>query len=416
MKNKRKNSNYKINFEAEKNAKKANGKKFLITFVCIFLSIVILTAIIVGVVGIVNDRNAVVKYDGVSLTEAELNYFVSYCKYDILKNNKNYSDTPEFWDSKTAYGTKYSEILAYSTEKYIRELVIMNYIFDKYSRLTSEDKRIIDEAVDEVYNFWMGSDKDKFNQQSELNGFTYSDYHGIVTKIYKYSKAYQAFSLANGERITNDETLCNEYYSQYSKVKLLFINTEKDYKYDENGKRVVENNKYVYVDVSPEEKAKREADIALIRDAIKLSGSGSEFAITEEMMSNYIEKYPSPYGAKDKNGFYLHKNASYTSWFASDSDSMIVNEARFMEVGSYREVETDNGVCFVYRMPIDVTDKAFLDTSSDSCFLDFYKGVIYNEFEKTVLELSDGVEIREAYSNIDLTKISKLNEIFLPRT
>ena len=73
------------NFEAEKNAKKANGKKFLITFVCIFLSIVILTAIIVGVVGIVNDRNAVVKYDGVSLTEAELNYFVSYCKYDILK-------------------------------------------------------------------------------------------------------------------------------------------------------------------------------------------------------------------------------------------------------------------------------------------------------------------------------------------
>ena len=64
MKNKKKNSNYKINFEPKKKEKKNKGKVFLITFVCIFLALVIIAGLIFGISAAIKNKKAVVKYDG----------------------------------------------------------------------------------------------------------------------------------------------------------------------------------------------------------------------------------------------------------------------------------------------------------------------------------------------------------------
>ncbi len=419
MKNKKKNGNYKISFESQKNAKKATGNKFLITFVCIFLAIVLTIGIIVGVVSAVKNRNAAVKYKDAMLTEAELSFFASYCKYDLLAKYKNQGavDTPEFWSSKCPVASSYGALLEYNTKRYVSQMVVLNYIFDRYSRLTSADKEEIKKAVNEIFVYRMESDEQKFNEEAEANGFTYSDYHGIVTKIYKYNKAYKAFYAANASSMTNDANACLDYYGEYSKVKLLFINTEKDYKLDSEGKRVVENNAFVYTELSEEEKAKRLADAEIIRQAIKNYEIDASGQINDTMLADYIAKYPSPYGAKDKNGFYLHENSSYTAWLGNEQ-KMVVNEALYMEIderGGYKEVKTEQGVCFIYKMPINVNDGAYLDASSDSCFLDFFDGVVSNEFENTVLELIEEVELREAYEALDLVKIAQLNHLFIPR-
>ncbi len=419
MKNKKKNGNYKISFGTEQNAKKSAGNKFLITFVCIFLAIVLVVGIIVGVVSATKNRNAAVKYKDSTLTEAELSFFASYCKYDLLAKYKSQGavDTPDFWSSKCPIASSYGELLKYNTKRYVSQMVVLNYIFDKYSRLTSSDKEEIEKAVNEIFVYRMDSDEQKFNEEAEANGFSYSDYYGIVTKIYKYNKAYQAFYAANASSITNDANVCLDYYGEYSKVMLLFINTEKDYKLDENGKRIVENNAFVYTELSEEEKAKRLADAETVRQAIKNYEIDASGQINDTMLADYIAKYPSPYGAKDKNGFYLHENSSYTAWLGNEQ-KMVVNEALYMEIderGGYREVKTEQGVCFIYKMPINVTDGAYLDASSDSCFLDFFEGVVSNEFENTVLELIEEVELREAYEALDLVKIAQLNHLFIPR-
>lgn len=417
MKKKKKNGNYKNNFEDVKNAKKAAGNKFLITFICIFLSIVLITGIIVGVVSFSKNKKAAVKYGSTTLSEAEISFFASYCKYDLLVKYKNSGaeDTLAFWNSKCPVATTYGELLKYNTKKYISQMVVMNYLFDKYSRLTAKDKEEIEIIANEILKYRFDGDESKFNEEAELNNFTYSDFYGIVTKIYKYNKAYQAFYAANSKSISNDLELCLDYYGEYSKVKLLFINTEKDYKLDENGKRVVENNKFVYVDLSEDIKAEREADIKLIRNAIDGYNQDADFQISESMLDTYIAKYKSPYGIKDQNGFYLHENASYTAWLANEHKS-VVNEAIYgMIPGEYKEIKTEQGVCFVYKMPINTSDGAYLDASEDSCFLDFFDGAVLNEFDDLVIELTEKVELREAYEDLDLIKLPQLNNLFIPR-
>ena len=416
MKNKKKNSNYKINFEANKNAKKASGNRFLISFVCIFLAIVLIIGIVVGISAAIKNKKAAVKYSGESLTEAELSFFAAYCKYDLLTKYKNQGavDTEEFWNSKCPIASSYAELLKYNTKRYVSQIVVLNYLFDKYSRLTKADKEEIEKAVNEIYVYRMDSDEEKFNTEAEANGFTYSDYYGIVTKIYKYNKAYQAFYGANAESIKSDADKYLSYYAEYSKVKLLFINTEKDYKLDSEGKRVTENNKFVYTELDADTKAEREADAALIREAINGYNADGDLQISEAMLDSYIAKYKSPYGVKDQNGFYLHEDSSYTAWLGNEHN-LVVNAALYMNAGEYREEKTELGVCFIYKMPINTQDTAYLDASSDSCVLDFFEGVVSNEFEDTVVDLCEEVELLEAYEALDLIKLPQLNYLFIPR-
>ena len=416
MKTKKKNSNYKIKFETEKNQKKAAGNKFLITFVCIFLAIVLTIGIIVGVTFAVNNRNAAVKYKDVSLSEAELAFFAGYCKYDLISKYKGSGavDTVDFWNTKYLGNLTYGELLKANTKRYVSQVVVFNYLFDKYSRLSSNDKKEIEAAVNEIFVYRMENSEEKFNEEANLCGFSYDDYYGIVTKMYKYNKAYAAFYNANASAISSDLEACLDYYSEYSKVKLLFINTEKDYKFDENGSRVTSNNEFVYVELSEEEKAKRLADAQIIRSAIANYGTDESGQINDAMFASYIEKYPSPYGVKDSKGFYLHEGASYTTWLGAQ-ESDVVKAAIEMYVGEYREVKTETGVCFIYKEYFDKNDGAYLDTSADSCFLDFYDGVVGSEFEKLVIELTAEVELRESYEALDLIKHSQLNYLFIPR-
>ena len=58
---------------------------------------------------------------------------------------------------------------------------------------------------------------------------------------------------------------------------------------------------------------------------------------------------------------------------------------------------------------------AYLDTSAESCFLDFYRGLVMNEFEKDVVEISEAVELRDAYFKIDLITHPAINHDLIPR-
>lgn len=416
MKSKKKNSNYKIKFEPEKKVKKPKGKVFLITFVCIFLSLVLIAGIIITAVSISRDRKTVAKYQGATLTEAELKFFASLCKYDFLATWSKYgaADTPEFFNSSCPVAKNFGELLEFKTKQFITQIVAGNYIFDKYSRLTDSDKTEIEKIVNDTFVYRFDSSEEKFNEEALKFGFSYDEYKGIITKFYKYTRSYTAFYAANYQTMTQDEALCASFYSEYSKVKLLFINTEKDYKYDSTGTRITEGKNFVYSKITGEEKEKRLADAELIRQAIAKYGTDESGQISDTMFENYVSKYPSPYGSKDQNGFYLHDNASYTAWLKNEQ-LMVVNEALLMEPGTYKEVKTEQGVCFIYKDKIDVSDFAYLDTSSESCFLDFFQGLVKNEYEKLLLEIADKVELREAYNNLDLIAHPKLNNLLVPR-
>ena len=81
---------------------------------------------------------------------------------------------------------------------------------------------------------------------------------------------------------------------------------------------------------------------------------------------------------------------------------------------SIKEIEV-SFYAFIYKMAIDTSDGAYLDTSAGSCFSDFYADAASESFDAMVSVLLEDVEVRDAYSEIDLIKNPALNYNFVPR-
>ena len=404
MKGKRKNSNYKISFDKEKQNKKSKGSRFVIIFVCVFLALVITVGAVVGIVAGIRDRNTVVKYKGVRLTQEEVNFIASYCKYDLLsklsKNGVKVEDTAEFWNTKCIYAENYGELLKYNTKQMMKQIVAANYVFDTYASLSDEDKRAIKNVAEREVLEKFDGDEEKLNEAALKCGFSKSDLSEIFTKIYKYEMAYNAFFSANSASIKADEKAAKDFYLQYSRVKLIFIREQYDYKLDENGEHELDDEGNAkLVEISEEEKAKRKADITKLTNAVLDYQNDGELPITPQLFEEYLEKYPSGYQNKDENGFYLHENASNTKELATFYPD-VITEALYMEQG-FSYAETNLGVCFIYKMPVDDTIAPYLDTSEDSCFLDFFSNLVANEFGDVMVELAEGVELGEGFTGMD---------------
>ena len=416
MKKKRKNSNYKINFEAEKQTKKIQGNKFLLIFVCIFLAIVVLVGSIVGISSAVKNANAAVKYKGVIITKEEASFFASYYKNQMLsnltKNGVDASDTEEFWNSKCPVADNYGELLKYNTREYIKQIAVANYIFDKYDSLSRSEKNEIKIATEEILTYRAEGDKDNFDSQTEKFGFSYSDFEGIVEKLYKARMADVAVFGSDGSRVANEEDLCKIYYSEYSRVKLLFIRTDKEFKLDEDGNRIVEDGKDVMVDLSEEEKQLRLADVATIREAILGLENDGSIQMSATMFETYLKKYPSGDDAKDLKGYFFHKNSSYTKEFSTALPE-VTKASMEMEVGTFKEVSTSAGICFIYKMPIDTDDLLYLD-SKNACFSDFLPDAATASFDAMVTVFMEDVEVKELYNEINIISLP-YNSTFVPR-
>ena len=87
---------------------KKNDKKLLI-FICIFMSVVIITGAIFGTVYAVRNANAALEYNGVRMSGGVARYFSSYAKALYLNSEladvEGAADTEEFWNTPEM-GTK----------------------------------------------------------------------------------------------------------------------------------------------------------------------------------------------------------------------------------------------------------------------------------------------------------------------
>ena len=419
MKKKRKNSNYKANFELEAQAKGGNQNKLLIGFIAAFLALVLIVGLIFGVRAIVRDRNSVLKYDGEYLTEAEVSFFASYYKKqlmtDLSKKGISAVDTEDFWNtSYMPVARTYGDYLKTETEKYLKNIIVANRIFDKYDYLSREEKKEIKRAAEEILAYRAGNDVDKFNEEAGKYGFTYDDFEGIVTKLYKANSAKSAVFGTNSSKILTETELCDTYFGEYSKMKLIFIRVDKEFVLDENGNRVTEEGKDVMRDLTAEEILERENDIAAIRSAIEALENDGDRAMSAEMFEIYLKKYGSGDDYKDTNGYFFHRSSSYTQEFAEEFPE-IVDAASYMATGSFLELGTSVGTCFVYKMPFNTSDRNYLDTSEENnCFTDFYTDAASASFIAMLDAFSKDVEFSDAYLEFDFIKLP-YNTDYVPR-
>lgn len=396
--------------------KKRNRKKILLTIVCIFLGLVLVFGITLGIMIGVKNARAVVYLDGATLETQEASFFAAYYKYRFITEyaSKGAYDGEDFWNSKFDENTTYGELLSKGTLEYLKSVLVTSYLFDSYSSLSQADEIRIDKAVSEVLDYKAGGSEERFNEMAAGYGFDFDGFKSAAKIYYKSTEAFERIYGKGGANMMSFPEECVEFFDNYSHVKLLFIRTNDRFILDQNGNRIPdENGNDSKAELTDKEKAERQALINTIRTSIKAYAEDSD--TVAQMSPSYFNSLLSLHDEGDEtkhnSGYYFSESSAYSREFAGAYPE-IVKKSLKMDKNSYAELEYDGGVCFIYKY--ENTEGAFMDTSDEGFFSDFYTLAAASSFTDAVSELTGEVAVKEKYGEIDVFAL-KYNYDLIPR-
>ena len=360
------------------------------------MSCVLIVGIIFGAIGIVKNARAAMKYKGVYISDGGANYLASSYKYDFMSTLSKMGiecyDSEYFWQKEGEDGKTWGEILQENTEAYLKRVIIGSYLFDKNTRLTKDDKAVIEKAVNEVIEYRIDGGRDGFDALADEIGFTLKDFEEAVTMLYKYEMAQTVVFGYDGSALSDGSFSgeCDGYFeSAYSRVKLMFIRTDGELVTDpETGKEELSE----YDDVT---RAEVEAKIEYIRLLIANTESGAVAEqMNEEAFDWYITNEYSTGTVNDTEGYYFSSESAYSLEFAKDAGD-VVRLALSIDVGEYAECEVDFGVCFIYKCPLEAG--AYDRITIAHFFEDFYANAASYIYLQSVDAYLDDVAVKVKY-------------------
>jgi len=407
---------------AKKTKKKNNHKqvaekpkrKFLLIFVCIFVAIVVVLGAVLGMISSIKKANAVVSYRGVTMDEETASFFVTYYKNEYMKSltaeGIYNEDTLGFWNKDSGNGKTYGQILKEGTREFISQILVTNYLFDKYGELSEQERDLISDAAEATLEYKAGGSKGNFDEAVAEFGFSYSSFKDAARMLYKAAMAESIFCGENSENMKNYPDMIDDYISEFSHVKLLFIRTDKTYVLDEEGKRVTEaGGAYKMRELTDAEREERKLLIKEIDSYIAAIGTG-EAAMGKDMFEEYVKNHDEGDASMHSSGYYFHTDSAFSNAYAA-SFGDITSKAYEMKIGSFAKAEEDFGVCYIYKYEPDSKDVE-LD-ALENCFSDFYTNLARRFFASTVAEYVDSVEYKSAFDEIDILALP-YNYDFIP--
>ncbi len=387
----------------EDTTKKPKKNKFLLIFICIFLSLVLLFGAGLGITTAVLNSNAVVRYGSCRIDRGEARYLAAYYKgvyiRSLVADGVSAYDTPYFWNSEAENGKTHLQNLKESFGDYLSYLVITNTIFDDNSSLGKADRKIIERTSKQILSSSNADTKEKFNAQFKPYGYGYADFLDALEIIYKSEGAINALYGLDGEMLREMDDECNEYLDEYAHTYLIFIRRNTAFIVDGEGNRVPDKNGNDSMrDLTEEEKAQREEMINTLRTYI------AEDRMSAETLRYYLERSDGDKSMHLK-GYYFNENAEATKDFAEVFPE-IVSKAYEMRIGEYAEVECPeiDGVCFIYKD--EAVRGAYLDTE-DPFFSDFYKNATAYLFPRLIEDMEEEVIFGKNFDKLDLLSIPK---------
>ena len=406
----------------QKNNKvKVKKNRFLLIFVCIFVSLAVVLGATLGIISAIKNRNAIISYGGVTMNEEVASYFATRYKTSFMSKIQGSEDSPGFWNSKDESGKTYGELLTIECEDYLRQIVIANYLFDRYSKLSRDEKNYIEETAEYTLDAFFDGNKDKFNEAASVYGFSYSSYCDAVKMYYKAKSAMSVVCGTDGENLKGNTEVEEEYLSEYSCVRLLFIRTETTFYLDASGNRVqMGDGSYDIRKLTDAEKAERASVINDIRAYISAIGTDDP-QMTPDLFDYYMNSkyYDGDLNTKE-SGYYFHADSQFSVVFA-DQFPDVVNAALELAVNGFGEAKFtesdsdgntfDTGVCFIYKVAPDVSDlssKVYTDF-----FVDFHSDLSRVFFNDQLVALSKNVKVKDAFYDINL-KVLPYNSEIIP--
>ncbi len=389
--------------------KSSKKNRLLTIFVCVFMSLLLVFGGVFGTITLITELNATVRLGAITMDEGVTKVFSSYYKYLHLtalrrSGYPDATDTTIFWQSvREEDGKTQGEVYLTSLQNYISGILAGCDLVRSSSGLSDSDKKVIKEKVEAFVSYY-GS-VDEFNRVSSEFGFDYDDFERAMELSYTSALAfnkmygYEGVNLRSG---TADAIAgCKDYFSSYSRVKLLFLCDEKITEKGDDGE-------YTERDLTDGEKEEREKWAAELREAIRCKTEGLDGAITDVMFDMYLEKSDGDPNMH-KSGYYFNENATQTAKFALEY-SEVVERALEMEIGEYAEVDTEIGKCFIFKCPL--VDRAY-ENSDDPFFSDFYSDAAAYLYTESIKILSKEAVFKPKYDEIDILSVPMNNNLFV---
>lgn len=382
--------------------------RFLLIFVCIFLSVVIIFGATLGIImGVINSK-AVVRYESTRLFYDEVVYLASVFKSDyiasLVKSGVTEArDTKAFWESDSSTeGKTQGDLLRSAFNEYISGIAIKNSLYLDSARFTSSDKKAIKELLNTRLSYLGYDGKDDFNTRAQLVSFDYDAMLDGSYLLYKSNAAFNAIYGSDGSNLLNYSSECEKYLKTYSHVALIFLNDKQINVLDENGNVTYnDDGEVVMRNLTDEEKAARAETAEKLRTYIDNLNNDRSGAITPETFELYMKEHSDTDPLYISRGYYFHPSAEMTAQFYEVYPE-VVEKSLGMKIGEYAEVECEGGVCFIYRY--DVTAGAYSD-KSNVFFSDFAADGAVWCLGENIKALSEQVEFSDDYGSIDIVSI-----------
>ena len=365
---------------------------FIRVMICIFISLVLASGGMFGMVSAIRGARALVKYDHVSLDEGTINYFAAYYKQEYMRNMRivgvDAKDTDEFWQSKTPAGETYGENFEKSFREYLSSLVAAANIYLNHAKYTAEDKVAVTKTVEEILKFKAEGSVDRFNEMAEKYHFDYDDFHNAAAILYKADRASEVIYGTDGKNLANFPSLCDEYLQNYAHVSLLFVKINDT--------------------MTDEEKAEKHQIINTLSAAIDAKNNGGGTPITEAMFNDFLKDSDGD-PTMHSRGYYFRRGAEKTAEFYTAFPE-VVDAAIDMQIGEFKMVECLVGVCFIYKS--EPVSGAYTD-NSNVFFSDFYQDASAHHYKNTLKALACEVKFTSRYERLSPAEIPVISDFII---
>ncbi len=293
---------------------------------CLILAVSVLIPVLSGCG---KEANAAVTFRDTVITENEYSYYMSYFKgFFLYSATGTTADNPQYWSSEIGEGVSAGDYISAMILSNVMSNAIYLQLFDEYGlTLTSEEKREVDEAIDQLIEVEGG--KSSLNSALLAYGINSSMLRDIMLDQQKLAKVQAALYVDPAVGVPTEGELDAYYKDNYYRTQYIFISNSKEFIRDDDGNVVINEteNSYEVRDLTADEKA---AKAALVADLELRLSSGEDF---EALMKEYtmdmgMLHFP--------DGYYFNTEATYM-------EDDVINEVMGLQVGEIKSFETPSG-------------------------------------------------------------------------
>ena len=305
-----------------------------------------------------NTGKTVMTYGDSVITENVFRYYLAYYKGIYMDTYTDMEDTASYYRTVLPDGRTAEEYLFNMTVENVMMTLICMELFEKNGLQITEGIEAEAEAyIDDMVQEYAGGDRKALNAELANYGVNVNMLADIYINQDKSSFLFDYLFGENGIRPVTDAEKQTYYEENYSRIYHLYINDAYYYPVTEDGYTPTDENGNLVAEVLTDEMlAEKNAVIAAVDAAL---AAGEDFL---DVYNTYSEDQ---YYA---NGYYLTRNTDFID--------EVVDTAFSLEIGKWQKVQSDYGVHYICRVPLD---EAPWESEANADFFEAFETTLASE-------------------------------------